>query len=447
MAEKKQLVVALEGTAALGRYWRTIFSDYLQKLIRSFCGDGEANSNVHLALVQFNVHGVLSSCLIQRSAWVRNVDYYLELLEAMDCRGGGFCDAAITEGLAEVLMMYPPPNGGQTQQNSGFGRHCILVAASEPYPIPTIVYRPPDENETQSQRCLSDAETLGKRNPLADDHTIDIVTNSHYLVLISDDFVAACADLSQSGITILPSNHQGSDTQAASVSGSPSTSGSHVAQNTTTHGSLTSTISNISLSSSPAMPQPLDLQGELQEPQFAQSGASTNQNKMKGVALSDTHATGTIMPAASALQSSESGYVKLWETYRKSTASALLAEDWPSTLHIYKCIPQEKLKKQKYVEREADRLAFVAMNQHAILEKLKKKNVCAVIHLPSQKLVLSISDAGSTWVGTLYPNRVVVREPQTSGQQTPESQGQLAAATSMDHDHDASQQQQPPPKS
>lgn len=41
----------------------------------------------------------------------------------------------------------------------------------------------------------------GKRNPSAADHTIDILKNSDYLVLISEDFMEACADLSQSGIT------------------------------------------------------------------------------------------------------------------------------------------------------------------------------------------------------------------------------------------------------
>lgn len=35
MAEK-QLIVAVEGTAAMGPYWQTIVSDYLEKIIRSF---------------------------------------------------------------------------------------------------------------------------------------------------------------------------------------------------------------------------------------------------------------------------------------------------------------------------------------------------------------------------------------------------------------------------
>uniref|UniRef100_F6HFQ1 Mediator of RNA polymerase II transcription subunit 25 n=1 Tax=Vitis vinifera TaxID=29760 RepID=F6HFQ1_VITVI len=38
MAEK-QLVVAVEGTAAMGPYWQAVVSDYLDKIIRYFCGN------------------------------------------------------------------------------------------------------------------------------------------------------------------------------------------------------------------------------------------------------------------------------------------------------------------------------------------------------------------------------------------------------------------------
>jgi hypothetical protein len=75
-SEVKQLIVVAEGTAALGPYWQTIVSDYLEKIIRSFCGselNGERNpvSTVELSLVIFNSHGsycgtcCASSCDIQ----------------------------------------------------------------------------------------------------------------------------------------------------------------------------------------------------------------------------------------------------------------------------------------------------------------------------------------------------------------------------------------------
>ncbi|KAI3763881.1 hypothetical protein L2E82_13879 [Cichorium intybus] len=243
MADKKQLVLVVEGTAALGPYWRTIVTDYLEKVIRSFCDSDSMKPSgtlVELALIIFNAHGSFSSCLVQRSGWTRNVDYFFEWLSAMHFTGGGFCDAAIAEGLAETLMMFPPQNAPQNQHSVGFQRHCILVAASNPYPLPTPVYRPPiqkieptDNNEAQSESRLSDAETVaksfaqcstslsvicpkqlpklkaiynaGKRNPSAADPTIDIVKNPHYLVLISEAFMEARAALSRSGITNLPS--------------------------------------------------------------------------------------------------------------------------------------------------------------------------------------------------------------------------------------------------
>ncbi|KAL8229009.1 hypothetical protein R6Q57_013909 [Mikania cordata] len=165
MADKKQLIVVVEGTAALGGHWRTNFSDYLQKLIQSFCGGKEANPDVQLALMRFNVHGNLSPYVVQRGGWVTNVDYFLEKLSAMDFSGGGFCDATIAEGLSEVLKTCQPPNEGQTQQNNGFRRHCILVAGSNPFPLPTIVYRPPDDGEAQAKSSSYDAETLVKSFP------------------------------------------------------------------------------------------------------------------------------------------------------------------------------------------------------------------------------------------------------------------------------------------
>lgn len=61
--------------------------------------------------------------------------------------------------------MFPlPPN--PSQQNHDFQKHCILVAASNPYPLPTPIYRPPpppNENaEAQTESCLADAETAAK---------------------------------------------------------------------------------------------------------------------------------------------------------------------------------------------------------------------------------------------------------------------------------------------
>nr|KAJ0212207.1 hypothetical protein LSAT_V11C400164290 [Lactuca sativa] len=99
------------------------------------------------------------------SGWIRNVDCFFEWLSAIHFTRDGFGDAATAEGLGEALMMFPPQN----QPSLGVERHCILVAASNPYPLPTLVYRPPmqkteatDNNEVQSESCFSDAETIAK---------------------------------------------------------------------------------------------------------------------------------------------------------------------------------------------------------------------------------------------------------------------------------------------
>ncbi|KAD4983024.1 hypothetical protein E3N88_19695 [Mikania micrantha] len=248
MADKKQLILVVEGTAALGPYWSTIVSDYLEKVIRSFCDNDTLKSSgtiVELALVMFKTHGSYSSCLVQRSGWTRNVDYFFEWLSALHFSGGGFCDAAVAEGLGEVLMMFPYANVPQNQHNLGVQRHCILVAASNPS----------DNSDTQSESRLSDSETIAKvfsqcsislsvicpkqlpklkavynaakRNPSSPDPTIDVVKNPHYLVLVSETFSEAWAALSRSGYTNLPSQSpiKVDTTSIPPISGPPLASG------------------------------------------------------------------------------------------------------------------------------------------------------------------------------------------------------------------------------
>ncbi|KAJ6910580.1 hypothetical protein NC652_021290 [Populus alba x Populus x berolinensis] len=51
----KQLIVAVEGTAAMGPFWSIIVSDYLEKIIRCYCGNetsGQVSKN--LILSNFN---------------------------------------------------------------------------------------------------------------------------------------------------------------------------------------------------------------------------------------------------------------------------------------------------------------------------------------------------------------------------------------------------------
>ncbi|XP_052312388.1 mediator of RNA polymerase II transcription subunit 25 isoform X2 [Populus trichocarpa] len=257
MAEK-QLIVAVEGTAAMGPFWSIIVSDYLEKIIRCYCGNellGQKvpTSIVELSIVTFNSHGSYSACLVQRSGWTRDVDIFLQWLSAIPFAGGGFNDAAIAEGLSEALMMFPiDPNGSQTQSNIDEQRNCILIAASNPHPLPTPVYRPQIQNleqieniDAQNESRLSDAETVaksfpqcsvslsiicpkqlpklrsiynaGKRNSRAADPPVDSVKNPHFLVLISENFMEARAALSLPGVTSLTSNQTPVKVDIASV--------------------------------------------------------------------------------------------------------------------------------------------------------------------------------------------------------------------------------------
>ncbi|KAJ7943196.1 Mediator of RNA polymerase II transcription subunit 25 [Quillaja saponaria] len=267
MAEKR-LTVVVESTAAMGPYWQTVLSDYLEKIIRCFCGNEStmqkpSASTVELSLVTFNTHGSYSGCLVQKSGWIRDMDTFLLWLSAVPFSGGGFNDAAMAEGLAEALMMFPhSQSGSQNQQNMDGQQHCILVAASNPYRLQTPVFIPKLQNLEQSESvvpelerhlydavavakefsqssvsltvvcpkqlpALRDIYNAGKRNPRAADPPIDNVKNPHFLVLISENFREARAALSRPGTTNLPSNQSPVKMDAVSVTsvtGPPPTS-------------------------------------------------------------------------------------------------------------------------------------------------------------------------------------------------------------------------------
>ncbi|KAK8615478.1 hypothetical protein V6N13_017065 [Hibiscus sabdariffa] len=299
--------------------------------------------------------------LVQRSGWTKDVDTFLQWLWALPFSGGGFNDAAIAEGLSEALMMFPiAANGNQTHQIVDGQRHCILVAASNPYPLPTPVYRPHALNleqrenmESQIESCLSDAETVaksfpqcsvslsvicpkqlsklkeiymaGKRNPRSPDPPIEIVRNPQFLVLISENFMEAHAALSCPGVPSLAPNQSSAD----------------------------------------SMPQ--------------------------------------------------SKYVKVWEGYRPASAPEILAAHWPQNMQIV-CLTSQDHMNNKYAGK-TDFLVFRAMIQHGFLEQMRLKNLCAVIQLPSQTLLLAVSEKVCRLIGMLYPRDALAFAPSLHHQQ------------------------------
>lgn len=85
-------------------------------------------------------------------------------------------------------MFAIPQNGFCAKQNLDGKRHCILVSASNPYPLPTPVYRPAIENleqgengEAQSENLLYDAETVSKWFGLVQERScISFICNYHF---------------------------------------------------------------------------------------------------------------------------------------------------------------------------------------------------------------------------------------------------------------------------
>ncbi|CAH1414015.1 unnamed protein product [Lactuca virosa] len=454
MTETKQLVVVVEGTAALGPHWRTIVPDYLEKIIRSLCGDEDKNPDsptVEMALVNFNAHGSYSACLIQRSGWTKNMNMFLEWLSAMNFSGGGFCDAAIAEGLAEVLMMFPSLHGIQNHQ-----RHCILVAASNPYPLPTPIYIPPDYIEMQSDDPLSDAETVAKcfkkclvslsvicprqlpklraiynaakRNPSETDPTIDIMKNPNDLVLISESFMEARDALTQPEITNLPSNQTPTETDVAPVSGPP--------QTTSTNDNLQNSnpVVSVTITKKPLNGNPTS-SGEAESATLPGTSSTTMPTAgMDSTEVNDSVATtmGPTQQTSSALQSDSSRlYAKLWEGdltverqgnsvfitklqgYRNPKTSELIAKDWPLTMQIDTLIPEEEMKNNcRKFTGKVDYIVFRGMNERStFLGRLQEKKLCMVIKLPSQTLLLCVTaDRITRLVGMVLPQEMVKYE-------------------------------------
>ncbi|PHU02059.1 hypothetical protein BC332_27310 [Capsicum chinense] len=219
---------------------------YFPRGARSFTEADSIEQNqsagaTELLLVVFYAHDLSSGCTLQRSGWTRNIDMFSEWLSALPFSGGGFNDALVAEGLAEALMVFSSHNGSQTQQNADGQRHCILVAASKPYLLPTPVNGPVTQIlkqrgiiEHTSNVVLADAETVakafprcsvslsvicprklpklraiynaGKRNSQTADPPVDTSKNLNFLVLISEDFSEACAAFSDTEMESLASN-------------------------------------------------------------------------------------------------------------------------------------------------------------------------------------------------------------------------------------------------
>ncbi|KAL0408807.1 UNVERIFIED_CONTAM: Mediator of RNA polymerase II transcription subunit [Sesamum radiatum] len=144
---------------------------------------------------------------------------------------------------------------------------------------------------------------------------------------------------------------------------------------------------------------------------------------------------------SSTVQSARSKYVKVWEGtlsgprqgqpvfitrlegYRSVSASETLAANWPPVMQIVRLMPRDHMNKKNYVGK-VDFLVFRAMNQHGFLGELQEKNLCAVIQLPSQTLLLSASNRAYRLIAVLFSRDMVVTHQQQPLMQIPQQQQQ-----------------------
>ncbi|KAJ0031528.1 hypothetical protein Pint_14770 [Pistacia integerrima] len=142
---------------------------------------------------------------------------------------------------------------------------------------------------------------------------------------------------------------------------------------------------------------------------YRSSSASETQNAIVNIPLASGHLFqllsmsilliffATMVNLASALES----FLFRFQPDFSSTVCRLAA-NWPPLMQIVRLISEGHMHNKKY-DKKADFLMFWAMNQHGFLGQLQEKKLCAVIQLPSQTLLLSVSDKASRLMGMLLP--------------------------------------------
>ncbi|KAJ0813225.1 putative mediator complex, subunit Med25, von Willebrand factor type A [Helianthus annuus] len=326
-----------------------ILNNYMYWINLIICGSNSclseaASSIFELALVQFNSHGSYS-CTVFGTTELLGKKCGLEWLSCMNFSGGGFYDVAIAEGLTEVVM-----------STEVVQRHCILVAASNPCPFPTV-YWPPNKREMQLVSHLSDAETVaksfpqscvslsvicpkqlpmlkaiynaGKRNPSATTTTIDVIKNPNYLILISEDFLEARVALSPSVRTMNEYRPTRQPVLAGNIA--------------------LAAVKEPSVVSSVASNTP-----QAGRPKYGRYG------KLDGKRHGQT-----VM-------------ITRLEAYRRSSSAEPLVEDWPSTLLIDRLVSQDHMHTKHYTGK-CEFIVFRAMHQHGFLGQMLEKKL--VSHL------------------------------------------------------------------
>ncbi|XP_066320889.1 mediator of RNA polymerase II transcription subunit 25-like isoform X2 [Miscanthus floridulus] len=407
--------------------------------------------------------------LSTRSGWTKDIDAFLSWLSGISFSGRGFSEVPICEGLAEALMILQgSPNTTQNNQNNEAQKHCILVAASNPYPSRTPAYNLPiqctdqKENIESSQgHPVADAETVaksfaqcsvslsvispkqlpalkaiynvGKRNPRDADPPVDHAKNPDFLVLLSENFMVARTALGHSlHGNVAPNQTITKFDSAPAVTMPGPTSNANPSGGTTMMGlpkigetPLQVHVSNtgvdsLGVTNNSAMNMPIEKHPNAQQP------------PPKYVKIWE----GTL----SGIRYGHPVFICKLEGYRRGTAAETLAADWPETLEISRIIDREHMNKN-FCHR-AEFLVFRALNQHGFLGRLKENDLCAVIRLPSQALLLSVSDKVGRLIGWLLPGDMMVWKPPVSDHQPTMQQHQARQQQLQELQHQLQLEQQ-----
>ncbi|XP_057447889.1 mediator of RNA polymerase II transcription subunit 25-like [Lotus japonicus] len=144
----------------------------------------------------------------------------------------------------------------------------------------------------------------------------------------------------------------------------------------------------------------------------------------------------------SSVKPAQSSYVKIWEGslfgqrqgqpvfitklegYRKSSDSQILAANLPPVMQIVRLLSQDHMKQKQYVQK-ADFLVFRSMGPHVFLDLLREKELYAAIQLPSQTLILSVSDKACRLIGLLFSGDLAAFEPSSQEQQLMQQHQQM----------------------
>ncbi|XP_071709233.1 mediator of RNA polymerase II transcription subunit 25-like [Rutidosis leptorrhynchoides] len=342
---RRRLVVVVDCSKPLAISWPTILRDYIRKLVRSFCVDEDEDTDAdwpkaELAMVELNPP---SGSMVESSIWIGNMELFLEWLETLKFSDDDeYHDVAIDDGLFEALKMFPNLRTGGQNEDLLY-HHCILVIATESRLSDAETVAKSFPESFVSLSVIYPTQLTGfksiynaaKMNPsAAADHTINHMKDQHYMAVISESFIRACADLSEIGIV-----EEREDIIMLFVKA---------------------------------------WEGDL-----------------------------------TAIMNGETVIIAKMTVHVHSNAPKSLVEDWPSTMLIYRLVPEELFLISYSIlygeDSLTDNTVIITLKgqRHKLLEIMQKDRDFAAIPLPSQMALITPStEANDEMVGILFPRDV-----------------------------------------